>query len=114
MIKLYGVTSCKKIRDSKALFENNAIAFEFVNVKKTPISESQLREIVNLLGLSTVMNNKGPTFRKLGLKEMNLNDHDLFQWLLKEQGMINRPLIERNAKYLVGYDEQNILNFIKK
>jgi len=113
MIKLYGVPSCKKIRDTKTLFEKNAVKFESVNVKKAPISESQLRGIVDQLGLATVLNSKGPTFRKLGLKEKNLKDNDLFQWLLKEQGMISRPLIERNGKYCVGFDEQNILKFVK-
>lgn len=65
------------------------------------------------LGLDIVLNSKGATFRKLGLKDMGLNDDELFQRLLKEQGMIKRPLIEKNGRFRIGFDETGILEFVK-
>lgn len=113
MIKLYGVPNCQKIRKTKALFEENAIEYEFVNVKKHPLTREELQAVVEQLGLENVLNSKGPTFRKLGLKGKNLSDDELFEWLLKEQGMINRPLIKKDNRYWIGFDEQGILNFVK-
>lgn len=109
MIKLYGVPSCNKIRNAKVVLEDNKINYQFVNVKKTPISEDQLNKIVNQLGLESVVNKQGLTYKKLGLKELNLNDEQLFQWLYKEQGMIKRPLIENDGQYLINSDEQKII-----
>ncbi len=113
MITVYGVPTCQKIRKTKALLEENGIEYQFVNVKKQPISREELQKVVEQLGLMNVLNYKGPTFRKLGLKGKNLSEEELFEWLLKEQGMINRPLIKKGEKYWVGFDEQGILEFVK-
>lgn len=94
------------------VLDENKIQYEFINLKKTPVSESFLRDVVVQLGLDIVLNSKGATYRKLGLKDKNLNDNELFQWLFKEQGMIKRPLIERNGKFRIGFDETGILKFV--
>ncbi|MBN1408579.1 MAG: arsenate reductase family protein [Calditrichaceae bacterium] len=111
MIKLYGVSSCNKIRDAKVILESNKIEYQFINVKKNPIPENQLNEIIEQLGIKKVLNKQGLTYKKLGLNQMNLNDTQLMQWLLKEQGMIKRPLFENNDRYLIDSDEQTIIEF---
>lgn len=112
MVTLYGVPTCQKIRKTKALLEQLNVEYQFVNVKKTPIPEEQLRTIVKQLGLQKVVNSKGPTYRKLGLKDKNLDDEALFQILLKEQGMITRPLIQKGDRYWIGFDEEGIKQFV--
>ncbi len=116
MVKLYGVPTCKQIRDSKTLFEEEKIEYEFINVKKRPLSLEQLKEAAKQIGLDNLVNTKGPTYRKLGLKEMNLSDDELLQWLQKEQGMIKRPLLEKDGKYwgnAKGFNRESILQFVK-
>ncbi len=112
MIKLYGIPNWQQIRKTRAVFEANAIDYEFINLKKTPVSEDFLRDVVHQLGLDVVVNSKGATYRKLKLKEKNLNDDELFQVLLQEQGMIKRPLIEKDGRFWIGFDEPGILSFI--
>jgi len=113
VIKLYGVPTCQQIRKTKALFEENNISYEFVNVKKQPVSESFLRKVVDQLGLEKAVNTKGTTYRKLGLKNMDLDEEQLFQWLLKEQSMIKRPLIEKDGQFWIGFEPEGIMNFIQ-
>ena len=115
MVILFGVPSCKQIRDSKALFEENNIEYKFINVKKQPISEEQLKEAASQIGLFELLNRKGATYRKLGLKNMNLSENELLQWLHREQGMIKRPLIEKDSKYWgssKGFNKESILEFL--
>jgi Spx/MgsR family transcriptional regulator len=111
MIKVFGVPSCNKIRNTKNVLDNNAIAYEFVNVKKTPVSSAQLKIIVEQLGIDKVLNKQGLTYKKLGLKEKNLSENELFDWLLKEQGMIKRPLIEKEGRYAIESDKDKIIEF---
>lgn len=85
--------------------------YEFINVKKTPLSADRLQLAVVQLGLDAVLNSKGATYRKLGLKDMNLTPDQAFDWLLREQGMIKRPLIEKDGQFMVGFDEQAIKEF---
>ncbi len=115
MVILFGVPTCTQIRNSKALFEENNIEYEFINVKKQPVSEKQLKEAASQVGLNELINSKGPTYRKLGLKDMNLSENEALQWLLKEQGMIKRPLIEKDGKYWgssKGFNREAILGFV--
>ena len=117
MVKLYGVPTCKQIRDSKALFEEEKIEYDFINVKKQPLSIEQLKEAAKQVGLDNLVNSKGATYRKLGLKDMNLSDDELLQWLHKEQGMIKRPLLEKEGKFWgssKGFDREDILAFVKQ
>ena len=113
MVTLYGVPTCQKIRKTRALFEENGIDYQFVNVKKQPLSREELKAVVDQLGLEKAVNSKGPTYRKLGLKDKNLSDEELFEVLLQEQGMITRPLIKKGDRYWIGFDEQGILDFVK-
>ncbi len=95
------------------VLDENKIEYEFINFKKAPVYESFLRDVVAQLGLDVVLNSKGATYRKLGLKQMGLNEDELFHWLVKEQGMIKRPLIEKNGRFWIGFDESGILKFVK-
>ena len=88
MIRLYGVPTCKKIINTKKLLDEKNLNYEFINVKKHPIPEIQLRNIVNSLGLEQVLNSKGPTFRKLGLNSTKLSNDELFKVLFQEQGFV--------------------------
>ena len=66
------------------------------------------------LGIDLVVNSKGATYRKLGLKQKNLNEDELFEVLISEQGMIKRPLIENKGRFWIGFDETGILDFITR
>ena len=66
------------------------------------------------LGIDVVVNSKGTTYRKLGLKQKNLNENELFEVLVSEQGMIKRPLIETKGRFWIGFDEAGIVDFVKQ
>lgn len=113
MIKLYGVPNCKQITQTKEYFASNKIDYEFINVKKEPVPAKQLREVIRQLGHDKVINKKGLTYRKLGLKEKNLTPEEEFSYLLEEQGMIKRPLIEKEGRYWIGFDPERMKSFLK-
>jgi Spx/MgsR family transcriptional regulator len=93
--------------------ESNKIEFKFIDVKKSPISKDHLGKISNTVGMDLIFNMKGPTFRKMQLVYSDLNQSKKLDLLYENQGMIKRPLIEKNGKYHVGFDEKKILQFVK-
>ena len=113
MISVFGVPTCDKIKKTQSLLNSNSIDFEFINVRKSPISKDELKNIIEQLGLEVVLNKRGMLYRKLGLKDKNLSDQQLFSELLNEQGMIKRPLIKKGDKYHSGYDDEAIIKFLK-
>lgn len=112
MIKLYGIPNCNKIRDTQKLLSENNIDFEFINVRKTPISAEKMKKIADGIGLESMYNKKGTTYRRLKIDYDKLSDKERFELLLKEQSMIKRPLLENGKRYMTGFDENAILDFI--
>ena len=94
------------------ILEDKSIAFEFVNVRKTPINEKQLKTIVASLGMEAVFNKKGSTYRRLGLNYDQMSDQERFENIATEQSMIRRPLLEKDGRYHIGFDEAAIIKFV--
>jgi Spx/MgsR family transcriptional regulator len=113
LVNVYGVPTCDKIKKTKSLLEKNKIDYIFINVRNEPLQREKLMQAVHQLGLDVVLNRKGMLYRKSGLKDKNLPDDRLFNELIKEQGMIKRPLIEKNGSFYCGYNEPAVLNFVK-
>jgi Spx/MgsR family transcriptional regulator len=115
MIRLYGVPSCQQIKKSIELFREINIPFEFINLRKDPLSAARIEALIVRFGMETVLNSKGLTYRKLGLST-ELGHHELLQWLIREQSLIKRPLIERDGQFWIhkdGFNRERILLFIK-
>ncbi len=66
-----------------------------------------------MLNSNSVFNKKGPTFRKMKLNYNDLRSENKLDLLFENQGMIKRPLLEKDNKFFVGYDEEKILDFVK-
>lgn len=112
MIKVYGIKNCNKIRDTLRWMEERGVDFQFVDLKKEPLTERQLAELARKVGLDVLVNRKGMKWRQLGLGGKNPGEEELFGLLLEHQTMIKRPLITRGDAVLVGYDEDSFEHFI--
>ncbi|HED09725.1 MAG TPA: Spx/MgsR family RNA polymerase-binding regulatory protein [Caldithrix abyssi] len=113
MLTLYGIPNCDTIRKTKKFLEKHTIPYHFVDVRKTPLPAEQVKEICDRLGLTKVVNSRGQTYRKLGIKEKQPGDDQLFNLLVEEQAMIKRPLLKNKNNYFIGYDEQGLLEFAR-
>ena len=112
MMKLYGIPNCNKIRNTQKLFNDHNVEYELINVRKTPISEQKLKQMVSALSMEAMYNRKGTTYRRLNLDYDKMSDKSRFDTLMREQSMIKRPLIEKNDRYHIGFDETAIVEFI--
>ncbi len=112
MIQLYGIPNCDQIRKTKKFLNGLAFDFEFVNIRTTPLTVVQLKQIVGQLGMDRTINSRGTTYRRLNIKDRALNDDQLFDAVLNEQTLIKRPLLENNDRYFIGYDEEGIKQFL--
>ena len=112
MLKVYGIKNCNKVRDTFKWLEENDIDYEFINLKKEPLSEGKLDEFVHKVGLDVLVNKRGTTYRNLGLKVKDIDEDELFDLLLENQTMIKRPVLELDDAVLVGYDEDAFDSFV--
>lgn len=113
MITVFGIPNCDKIRKTLSWLDTHSVEHQFVDLKKSPLEADELDVIVTQIGLDTILNRRGTTWRKLGLADKALSDKELQDVLLQNQSMIIRPLIEKDGVFLAGYDEDAFSSFLE-
>lgn len=112
MLHIAGIKNCNKIRDTKKWMEEHEVEFEFIDIKKDPLSRAELKELEHKVGLDVLVNRRGRKWRDLGLADKDLSNEELFEQLLEHQTMIKRPVLLKGESVLVGYDEESFEAFI--
>jgi len=106
-MKVYGIKTCGSVRKALKFFNDNNIEYEFVDFKKTPVNCEKIDEWLKKVDINTLFNKKGTKYRQLKLKELNLDEVGMREWLCKENLLIKRPVIElENGDVIVGFDEE--------
>ncbi len=112
MLHIAGIKNCNKIRETKKWMKEHDVDFEFIDVKKDPLTREELKELEFKVGLDVLVNKRGRKWRDLGLANKDLSDEELFDQLLEHQVMIKRPVLIKEESVLVGYDEEAFEAFI--
>jgi Spx/MgsR family transcriptional regulator len=111
MINIYGIKTCGSVRKALAFFKSHDIEVNFFDLKKIDIEEKQLDSWLDSISIDKLFNNKGQKYRTLNLKDLNLDDKGKKEWLLKENMLFKRPIIEyEENKVLVAFDEETYKN----
>lgn len=114
MLHIVGIKNCNKIRDTKKWMEEQDVDFEFIDIKKAPLTREELKELEFKVGLDVLVNKRGRKWRDLALADKDLSEDELFEQLLEHQTMIKRPVLLKNESVLVGYDEEAFEAFISE
>ena len=104
-MKLYGIKTCGSVRKAIKFFKDNDIEFELIDFKKTTVGEKEINYWLTKVSIDTLFNNRGTKYRTLKLKDLNLDESGKKEWLIKENMLIKRPVIEFNNDVIVAYDE---------
>ncbi len=105
-MNLYGITNCGSVKKARTFLDSKNIAYEFYDLKKQSLNLEQIQKWVQKVGINTLLNTKGTTYKKLELSKLNLNDEDKIQKILENPLLIKRPVIEFKDNVIVGFDEQ--------
>jgi Spx/MgsR family transcriptional regulator len=103
---MYGIKTCSTVGKARKFMKENGIDFEFVDYKVESVGEEKIREWLKQIDMSVLFNNKGKKYRDLGLKELDLDDEGKIAWMVKENYLLKRPVIEYgDGKVHVSYND---------
>lgn len=108
MVKLYGIKTCGSVKKAMQFLDSKGIEYTFIDFKKEAPNLEKIGYWLKFVPLKTLCNSKGTTYKKLGLKDKNLEDNAIKQWLIEAPLLIKRPVIEyvkESAEVIVGFDE---------
>ena len=69
---------------------------------KEPFSDGELRDLAADVGLSQIFARRSPSLKKMGLADKELSDSEMLELMLKEPGLVRRPLVRIGNRLLIG------------
>ena len=106
---------CSKSREALAIAEENGSEIEIVKYLDDTPSKEELKSIYKMLGLSSVrewMRIKEDIYKELELSKED-DEEKLFDAMVKYPKLIERPVIIKGKKAIIGRPTSIIEDFIK-
>ena len=113
-IKIYHNPKCSKSRATLALLEEQGVDVEVVKYLETPPSKEELKELINMLGLSAreLMRTKEEIYKALGLKDVD-DEEKLIDAMVENPKLIERPIVIKDGKAAIGRPIENIIDLLE-
>lgn len=104
MTTLYGISNCDTVRKTRKWMESNGIDFTFHDFRKEGLEAAQVDRWCDALGIDTVLNKRGTTWRALPAEQRDdLDEKGLRALLVEHPTLIKRPVLEHDDTIRVGF-----------
>lgn len=113
MLTIVGIKNCSTIKKTLTWLDENEQEYTFRDVKKEPLDESEIADLVKKVGLETLVNKRGMKWRTLELNKREVSDEELLELVFEHQTMIKRPVVLSGEAAMVGFDEEALESFIE-
>lgn len=113
MITLYGIKNCDTIKKAKLFLAEHQLDYRFHDYRADGLSVELLNDFVAKLGWQQLLNTRGTTWRQLSEElKANLDQDRAISLMLSQPALIKRPILVRDAEYLLGFSENNYQTLI--
>ena len=108
-LKIYGLTKCSTCQKALAWLDDQSVAYDFMDVKESPLDAELVTKWSKALGgWEKMINRAGYTWRGLSSTDTtNLTEEKAIVLALRYPSLIRRPLIEHgDGSVTVGFSEK--------
>ena len=114
MLTIYHNPRCSKSRQTLALIEEKGLVHEVVLYLDTPLSAKALSIIIGKLGVTPrdIIRKGEDAYKSQGLADNNLSDATLIQAMVEHPKLIERPIVIKGKKAIIGRPPENVLGLL--
>lgn len=111
---IYHNPRCQKSRETLALLEAADIEPEVILYLDTPLSVDVLKKLAKKLAMRPIefTRVKEPEFKALEVKVSDLSDEDVFKLLAAHPKLIERPIVVKGDRALLGRPPERVKNLL--
>lgn len=112
--QIYHNPRCSKSRQTLALLEENGIEPEVVLYLDATPDKKNLKAITEKLGISAreLLRKGEDAYKALGLKDTSLTEDQLLKAMVENPKLIERPIVIKGDKAVLGRPPENVLALI--
>ena len=108
-MKIYHNNRCRKSREGLSILENSNQKFEIINYLDTPPTKKELKDILNMLGFKPIeLIRKSESVWKENFKNKVLSDDQIINAMIEYPKLIERPIVVKGNKAVIGRPPENI------
>lgn len=113
-IKIYHNPRCSKSRQTLQLLNEHETEPQIIEYLKTPPSRDELEDILDMLGLEPreLMRKKEKEYKEAGLNNPDLDRDALIQGMLDHPKLMERPIVIKDGKAIIGRPPELVLDLI--
>jgi len=109
MLKIYHNARCSKSREGLEILKNSGKEFEIIEYLKEPLAENELGNLIEKLKITPIqLVRKNEKIWKDEYKDRDLSDQEIIKVMIKNQKLIERPVIETENDAVIGRPPSNI------
>ena len=113
-IIIYHNPKCSKSRKALEIIKSKNIEPTIILYLVNKLSKTEVQNLLSKLGLSIrdILRTGEDEYKNNNLKNKNLSDDKLIELLIKFPKLLQRPIVIKNSKAVIGRPPENILNFL--
>ena len=113
-ITVYEKPTCTKCREADRLLRESGVDFDKVNYYLEPIGEAKLRELLAKMDARPreLLRTGEAVYKELELGRRELPDDELIRLMAEHPDLIQRPIVERGARAVLGRPTERIKDLL--
>ncbi|NMF04128.1 arsenate reductase family protein [Clostridium beijerinckii] len=101
-IQIFGTKKCFDTKKAERFFKERNIKFQFIDLNEKPMSKGEFNSIIKAVSINELINTKAKEYVKLNFN--NIRSAEIkAELLLKNQKVINTPIVRNGKEATVGY-----------
>ncbi len=104
-VQIFGTPNSQATRAALRFFKERRMEVHLVDVRRKPMALGELRRFVERLGARALADIEGKAWRDSGLGYLSMPDADLADRLLRDQRLLNLPLVRIDNGFAAGRNE---------
>ncbi len=111
---IYHNPRCSKSRQTLALLQENGVEPTIVEYLVNPPDKATLKRLLQKLSLAPrdILRAKETAYEEAGLHDQDLSDDALLAAMLDNPILIERPIVVRGEKAIIGRPPDNVLGLL--
>ncbi len=111
---IYHNPKCSKSRKALEIIKSKSIEPIIILYLVNKLSKTEVKNLLSKLGLSIrdILRTGEDEYKNNNLKNENLTDDKLIDFLIKFPKLLQRPIVVKNNKAVVGRPPENILDVL--